>query len=380
MNQKIHFRFFLAVLFFAALSGPVILYASELVNINTADQASLETLGGIGPSKAQAIITYRTQNGPFAAIEDIMNVSGIGTATFNNIKDYITVGGSGSTAQTTASSTSTQTQTQVQSQNQASGAGPPTITVLMATDSRVTAGGGSYFSASAYGAQNAPIPNNVRFMWNFGDGAAAEGARVFHVFSYPGRYAVSVTAAYNYSVGIDRIVVEAVNAPVLLDAKGDGSLLIQNKSSKEINIGLWSLSDYGKSYVIPENTFILAGEGVRFSSSITGLSGSPTASLLYQNGTLAAAASVSADSPLRGERVTAVAAQKQVAVKEQKGEVLGTSTVLPQAQEKDSSSLWLSLGALVVLLAGGAWAVHYLGLSYKSTETIAYSGEFDIEE
>ena len=375
MNQKTPANFFLLFLFLTVIAWPPTLYAAELVNINTASLAELDTLPGVGPSIAQSIIDNR----PYASIQEVSRASGIGepgSSSYENIKDLITVGGVVTQNQTVATSSM---QTQTQSQNQAAGVGPPAITVLITTDSRPMAGGGSYFIATAYGTEDAPLPS-TRYLWNFGDGAAAEGARVFHVFSYPGRYAVSVTAAYNYSVGIDRIVVEAVNAPVLLDAKGDGSLLIQNKSSKEINIGLWSLSDYGKSYVIPENTFILAGEGVRFSSSITGLSGSPTASLLYQNGTLAAAASVSADSPLRGERVTAVAAQKQVAVKEQKGEVLGTSTVLPQAQEKDSSSLWLSLGALVVLLAGGAWAVHYLGLSYKSTETIAYSGKFDIEE
>src|SRR3989344_1599260 len=118
-NLKTLPNYFAAFTLLAVVAWAPLLHAAALVNINTADQASLETLNGIGPSKAQAIITYRTQNGPFAAIEDIMNVSGIGTATFNNIKDYITVGGSGSTAQTTASSTSTQTQTQVQSQNQA---------------------------------------------------------------------------------------------------------------------------------------------------------------------------------------------------------------------------------------------------------------------
>jgi competence protein ComEA len=76
---------------FFAVSLPV--SASTLININTADKASLMTLTGIGEVKAQAIIDYRVANGPFAAIEDIMNVSGIGTATFNNIKSSITISG-----------------------------------------------------------------------------------------------------------------------------------------------------------------------------------------------------------------------------------------------------------------------------------------------
>lgn len=62
------------------------------INLNTADEAALTTLAGIGPSKAQAIIVYREENGPFSSIEDIMNVQGIKEGTFAKIKDYIEVG------------------------------------------------------------------------------------------------------------------------------------------------------------------------------------------------------------------------------------------------------------------------------------------------
>jgi competence protein ComEA len=61
------------------------------VNINTATLAELDTLPKIGPSIAQRIIDYRTKNGPFKKIEDIKNVSGIGDATYEAIKDLITV-------------------------------------------------------------------------------------------------------------------------------------------------------------------------------------------------------------------------------------------------------------------------------------------------
>ena len=65
--------------------------APSIVNINTAGLAALQTLSGIGPVKAQAIIDYRVQHGPFAKIDDIKKVSGIGPATFDNIKAHITV-------------------------------------------------------------------------------------------------------------------------------------------------------------------------------------------------------------------------------------------------------------------------------------------------
>lgn len=64
---------------------------SGLVNINTADAATLMTLYGIGEKISQRIIDYREANGPFEVIEDIMKVSGIGEKKFANIKDKICV-------------------------------------------------------------------------------------------------------------------------------------------------------------------------------------------------------------------------------------------------------------------------------------------------
>ncbi len=61
------------------------------INLNTASQAELESLPGIGPSLAQRIIAYREENGPFKTIEDIQKVKGIGPAIFEKIKDLITV-------------------------------------------------------------------------------------------------------------------------------------------------------------------------------------------------------------------------------------------------------------------------------------------------
>ncbi len=62
------------------------------INVNAATIEELDTLPGIGPAIAQRIIDYREANGPFKTIEEITLVSGIGDATYDKIKDGITVG------------------------------------------------------------------------------------------------------------------------------------------------------------------------------------------------------------------------------------------------------------------------------------------------
>ena len=63
------------------------------ININFATQAELETLPGIGRSVASQIIDYRITNGSFSSIEEIQKVTGIGPATYEKIRNFITVGG-----------------------------------------------------------------------------------------------------------------------------------------------------------------------------------------------------------------------------------------------------------------------------------------------
>ena len=67
--------------------------AMAAVNINTATEAELETLNGIGPAKAKAIIEYRKKQGGFKSIDELQNVDGIGSKTLGNLRKDLTLTG-----------------------------------------------------------------------------------------------------------------------------------------------------------------------------------------------------------------------------------------------------------------------------------------------
>ena len=62
-----------------------------LVNINTADPLTLESLPGVGPVTAAAIVSWRTDNGAFTAVEELLEVDGIGDATLAEIAPHVTI-------------------------------------------------------------------------------------------------------------------------------------------------------------------------------------------------------------------------------------------------------------------------------------------------
>lgn len=67
-------------------------FAADKVNINTADAATLAaTLNGVGPAKAEAIVAYRSENGPFRSVDQLAEVRGIGLATVEKNRDLIVV-------------------------------------------------------------------------------------------------------------------------------------------------------------------------------------------------------------------------------------------------------------------------------------------------
>ena len=65
--------------------------AFAAINLNTADKAALESISGIGPAKANAIIKYREEQGSFKSVDELLNIKGIGPKIFKNIKDQVEI-------------------------------------------------------------------------------------------------------------------------------------------------------------------------------------------------------------------------------------------------------------------------------------------------
>ncbi len=74
-----------------ALAGINLAFAA--VNINTATPGELDGVKGIGPSKAQAIVDYRSKNGPFKSLDDLKNVKGFGEKSIAKLKGELSVSG-----------------------------------------------------------------------------------------------------------------------------------------------------------------------------------------------------------------------------------------------------------------------------------------------
>jgi competence protein ComEA len=83
----------------ACLAFAGVAFAAGQVNLNTASEAELQTVKGIGPAKARAIVEYRTRKGRFEAVDELDNVPGFGIKTVDRVRPFVTVSGAGKSAE-----------------------------------------------------------------------------------------------------------------------------------------------------------------------------------------------------------------------------------------------------------------------------------------
>lgn len=84
-------RKIIASMLFAAALSPLCVAAAGTVDLNSADAAALEGVKGIGPARAAAIVQYRDKHGPFASVDDLVKVPGIGDKSIVQLRDQLSV-------------------------------------------------------------------------------------------------------------------------------------------------------------------------------------------------------------------------------------------------------------------------------------------------
>lgn len=253
----------------------------------------------------------------------------------------------------------------------------PTIYADAGEDRTVAAGSVGLFTAQAVGLKNEPLEAS-RYFWVFGDGASAEGKKVFHAYSSPGTYlaVLEITSGeYSASARVKVLVVPAMLSILNVSSGERGGVTLKNESGYELDLSWWQLVSGPNKFVFPKNTIVLPKATVVFPASITGLLDiNQGVSLFYPNGELASRFSHEAvvSRPAVSETVPIVSEVKKSAVsipsakevvKSEKTNVLAQTasadSAFEQFQQTEKNKfpwlwLWGVLGlALVAVL--GVW-------------------------
>jgi len=273
---------------------------AALLNINTADATLLDTLPGIGPAYATRIVEYRTAHGPFARIEDIQNVSGIGPSTYAGIAPLITVGDT-STPDTGVASTTTSIST---SSGSATTYIPPPSAISVEIRGSHDAMLEVPLRLFAHVTTKSGAPDiSAQISWSFGDGSSSSGSSVEKTYRYTGTYLIVATANDGSARAQGDIIVTVRSAKVHLSPVSGEGITIVNDSNERLDLSGWRLLSETGSFKIPDGTVLLPEASVLFPFTITNLPSALEATLLYPNGIIAARspAQTRASSPVETE-------------------------------------------------------------------------------
>lgn len=266
---------------------PFLVHAAALININTADAALLDTLPGIGPSKAAAIVTYRTDHGPFATIEDIQNVSGIGPSTFADIEALITVGDTTTTSTAPVASTTASTTAATSSSSGSSSPylpPPSDISIAVFSDEGALTNVPVHFWTTVR-TKGGALDAQARIRWSFGDGSSAEGSEIEKTYRHEGTYVITATVTDGSARATDELVAVVTSAHVRIPEVTTEGVVIENDAAGELDLSGWRLIASTGIFKIPEGMRVLPGHSILLSWATMNLSIAFGAALTYPDGT-----------------------------------------------------------------------------------------------
>lgn len=264
---------------------PSFVFATIRININSADAVLLDTLPSIGPTYAARIVDYRTTHGPFASIEDIQKVSGIGPSTYADISSFITVSDAGAASVDTVTATSTVAAPV--SENTEAYVPPPSALSVQLTGSPTALQEVPQRFSARVTTKGGVADARARIQWSFGDGSASEGSFVEKTYTYAGTYLVVVTATDGSVVARDSLLISVKQAEVrIVSITGDGFVL-ENESNERLDMSGWRLLTDANIFRFPEGTTLLPHVQTLFPYAILNFPISFTAIVEYPNGVVA---------------------------------------------------------------------------------------------
>ena len=164
----------------------------------------------------------------------------------------------------------------------------PQIAAYAGNDRTVITGADVAIEGKAFTKDGEPLgPTGVRFLWNFGDGMTAEGPTVMHRWVHPGRYVVTLDVSASKNTASHRVIVTAKAAEFGLTTLSDGSAVVENRGSGELNVSFWHIRYGNDMFTLPEDTIVLAQEKIIIPPASLGFTVADGWVLLYPNGVVA---------------------------------------------------------------------------------------------
>ncbi len=244
---------------------------------------------------------------------------------------------------------------------------PPEMSVEIIANKTAVVGADALFIGKALDTNGKPL-DNIRSIWNFGDGEIKEGQNVLHRFRFPGEYIVTLDIAYGKWGTMARTIITAIKSPLVISRVKEGTegfIELTNEGGAELDLFGWYLKSGNTSFLIPKNTLLAGNKKIIFPNEVTGLT-TDDVLLLYPNGVVAVNYEKPTPAPLV-EKVFEAKAMKTitppsgpVSFPESDSGKLDTSTtstitaaVYEATPESNGIGVWLlALGGLIVVSLG----------------------------